>query len=381
MYKKIKVKNFKSLKDINLKLSNLNLFTGVNSSGKSSVIQTLLLIKQNFENKLIILDELSRKMNITVEELLVVLLSSLRINTDYLNLGNASNILYENATEDQMLIQIELENGLVDFDCNNFRENKDQETIDCKLSFQGKISELLVNNNFSYLSADRIIPQSFYKYSKENIIKGNLGKNGEYTVHYLAEYKNKDIFIQSLKHENASSFQLLENASSWLSKISKGIDVKPEANLIQQSSTLKYSYGTKVILPQNVGFGITYILPIIVAILKSKPGDTLIIENPESHLHPAGQVEIAKLCAKAAEAGVQLIIKSHSDHFLNGIRVAIKEKVISQNLIKVYYFSKNYDEDNISVIQEIEIDSNGKIECWPEGFFDEWEIQLEKLLW
>ncbi|MGL4977795.1 MAG: DUF3696 domain-containing protein, partial [Cetobacterium sp.] len=76
----------------------------------------------------------------------------------------------------------------------------------------------------------------------------------------------------------------------------------------------------------------------------------------------------------------QVILETNSDHILNGIRVAIKEKVIDCLDVKTYYFSKNLG-DSLSEVEKIEINENGKIEKWPIGFFDEWENQLEKLLW
>jgi len=380
MFKKIYIENFKILRQLNIELSKLNLFTGVNSSGKSSFIQSLLLIKENFESKEEFLKILLNASNLPQDIIIKSIMNKLKINNRYLDLGIASNLLYEDAEDDNIKISLEFEDGKVDFICN-LKENKEEEVIDCAMNFNGEILNMFKKDNFTYLSADRIVPKSSYEYSKESITKGYLGKNGEYTAHYLAEYKNNEIGISQLKHESASSTQLLENTSAWLSKISKGIDISAEVNVNLQNSSLKYSYGSKIMLPQNVGFGVTYVLPIIVAILKSKPGDTLIIENPESHLHPSGQVEMARLCSKAANLGVQVIIETHSDHFLNGIRVAIKESCIENNDVKIYYFSKDKSELNKTNVQEIQVDSNGKINTWPEGFFDEWEIQLEKLLW
>ena len=77
---------------------------------------------------------------------------------------------------------------------------------------------------------------------------------------------------------------------------------------------------------------------------------------------------------------MQIIVETHSDHFLNGVRVAIKERILNNNNALVYYFSRNEEEEKTEV-QKIEIDENGKIDEWPKGFFDEWDIQLEKLLW
>lgn len=374
MFNDIKIKNFKSLKELNVNFKNLTLFTGVNSSGKSSTLQALLLLKQNFQ----IYGSMIKTFELPMETLKNIF-QKLSINGEYLDLGLGKNILYDKAEDDILELNLKLNDGQVNFK-SNIRESKDEESISCEMSYSDNIEELFLQSNFTYLSADRIVPQSSYKYSKENVLRGNLGKNGEYTIHFLAENKNSSIPLKELQHPEANSNQLLENVDYWLSKISKGIKVIPSVNINFQQSTLQYSYGGSERLPQNIGFGVTYVLPIIVAILKAKKGDIIIIENPESHLHPSGQVEIARLCAKASEAGVQIIVETHSDHFLNGVRVAIKERVLNNNNALVYYFSRNEEEEKTEV-QKIEIDENGKIDEWPKGFFDEWDIQLEKLLW
>lgn len=370
--KKIKLENFKSLSNNELLLSNLTLLTGINSTGKSSVIQGLLLIKQN----LLKLKEFSNFSELNPLEFLKLI----ELNGKYIELGVAKNILYENAQTDEIIIGLEndKDNFLFKIDTSL---NTDNDVLPCKIVYD-KEKELLNDGNFQYLKAERVGTRIYYEYSKFSIDNGELGSAGEYTAHYLAQNKNEKIGIEGLKASDSITNQLLENTARWLSKISNGIDIKSEIINDLRKVKLLYTYegGKKDYLPQDVGFGITYILPIIVAILKSKPGDMIIIENPESHLHPSGQVEIAKLCALASESGVQIIIETHSDHFLNGVRVAIKEKNINNKEVKIYYFNKDLEKAK-SIITEILVDSNGKIQSWPKGFFDEFDIQLEKLLW
>ena len=194
------------------------------------------------------------------------------------------------------------------------------------------------------------------------------------------------LFISSTMDENTKTDRLLDNVSFWLSEISNGVKVLPKKHLDthQASLSYQYTYGentTNEYSPLNVGFGITYALPIIMAILKSKPNDLLIIENPESHLHPAGQSKIAKLCAIAVANGVQIIVESHSDHFLNAIRVATKQDILKPEDSAIYYFSKIADSMETKV-EQLLIDKDGSInKDWPEGFFDEYRNLLDELLW
>lgn len=75
----------------------------------------------------------------------------------------------------------------------------------------------------------------------------------------------------------------------------------------------------------NVGFGLTYSLPIFVAVLSSRPGSLILLENPEAHLHPKGQSRLGEFLAIAASQGIQIVAETHSDHVLNGVRVAVHQ--------------------------------------------------------
>jgi len=361
---RVKIKYFKSLRDIDIKLNNLTLITGVNSSGKSSFIQSILLFKQNQEKFYS-----TRGSKIT------------NINDKYVKLGKKEDILFEEDFEKN--IKIEISNNKIthslEFNSNNLKIK------DIKILAED--SEGLFNifyEDFQYISTDRIPPNISYNLSEEEIDKNLIGIEGEYTAHYLANNKNKPLNIEALKHPKSITNQLLENISLWLNEISNNIEVKAKIyyELQQANLTYIYSYGnniTKEYSPLNVGFGVTYVLPVIVAILKAKEGDLLIIENPESHLHPAGQSKIAELCAIASANGVQIIVETHSDHFLNGIRIATKKGLLTPEQSKVYYFRKDKDELETK-IDEINIDKNGGIDRYPKGFFDQFDEDLDKLI-
>ncbi len=363
---RVQIKNFKSLKNIDIALSNLTLITGVNSSGKSSFIQTFLLLKQNE----MVFNNIYRKI--------------LAINGEYVKLGNKKDILFEDSYEED--IEIVLTSKV-------HEERVHFNNRDLKLSQESNVSLFgveesfnLFNDDFQYIMTDRAIPDITYGLSEEQVERNLIGFKGEFSAHYLAENRYKTLPIEALKHLNAQTFQLLENVSLWLGEISHGIEISATlySELQQVNLTYSYTYGDKKTdkyTPLNVGFGITYVLPIIVAILKAKEGDLVIIENPESHLHPKGQSKIAELCAIASANGVQIIVETHSDHFLNGIRVATKKGLLTPEQSKVYYFRKEKDELETK-IDEINIDKNGAIDNYPKGFFDQFDDDLDKLvLW
>ena len=129
--------------------------------------------------------------------------------------------------------------------------------------------------------------------------------------------------------------------------------------------------------PTNIGFGISYTLPIIVASLMAPKSSILVIENPEAHLHPVGQSEMGKFLARVATTGVQVIVETHSDHFLNGVRLAVKQQVINHKNIRLHFFSQS--EEGILVDSPV-IQENGSINFWPKGFFDQFQKDLLDLM-
>ena len=115
--------------------------------------------------------------------------------------------------------------------------------------------------------------------------------------------------------------------------------------------------------------------------LKAKQGDLVIIENPESHIHPRGQAELGKLISLVAQNDVQIIIETHSDHIINGIRVGVKENPEMKDRTILFYFEKVItDNEQYSEITNIEIDSKGELSEYPKNLLEEWSNQLLKLL-
>jgi predicted ATPase len=362
---RVEIKNFKSLKEVDIELKDLNLITGINSSGKSSFIQTLLLLKQN-EDKFY--SERGSKI--------------VNINDTYVQLGNKKDILFEETFEENIEIKISCNNDFHELIFNT--DNLNIESIKLLPEDEANYFNLFYMD-FQYIQTDRIVPKISYQLSDEQVDKGLIGFKGEYTAHYLAKNRHKQV-LDILKHPKSVTNQLLENVSLWLSDISDKIEVKAKIFDELQQVDLKYSYiygdkTTQDYTPLNVGFGITYSLPVIVSILKAKPNDLIVIENPESHLHPKAQSKIAELICLASSVGIQIILETHSDHILNGIRVSTKKGLINPEQTKIYYLSK--EENKLETkIDSLTIDKDGKInENWPKGFFDEYENLLDELLW
>lgn len=368
MLENVNFKNFKLLKDQGFVFNNVTIFSGLNGMGKSSVIQGLLLLRQSFEKNM-----LPAK--------------GLALTGDYVRIGTGADLLCIDADDefiDLDLFWSESVSLSLSFKC--LKESNVQ-TVACEKISGDCYKQSLFSNNFQYLSADRISPKSTYDISDYDVKElGSLGIKGEFTAHFIAEKGLSSVSISSLKHPLAKSDNLIASINAWMSEITPGTKVVAfvmpqigQASLHYQFETLNGQ--TKTFRPENTGFGLTYVLPIVTAILKAKPGDLLLIENPESHLHPAGQSAIAKLLSIAAQNGVQIVIETHSDHILNGFRTSVKNKIVDHSNLNMYYLSRDQDSNkHIALVASPQIDSEGKIDIWPRGFFDEWEKSLSTLL-
>lgn len=382
MIKSLKLNNFKPIKDKTFRLSNLNVLLGMNGQGKSSFIQSLLLLRQSYE-------KLTKGM--------------LVLNGPLVKIGVAKDAFYQYAKSD-LAIGITVSNNdtlemAFNYDADSdlfLAKNFDKEASN--KFFANTHNEGLFSNAFQYLNAHRIEPKSLHNKSLFAVSMDNsLGTKGEYTVHYLETNGNKPIaFINCLHPKTAISSnhqnekfkdkRLIQQVNLWLSEISPDVNVKIDS-ISSDFVQLGYEFHqptfgkTMPFKPENVGFGISYALHVVTALLAAPTGGLVIIESPESHIHPRGQAELGKLIALVAQNDVQIIIETHSDHIINGIRVAVKEGLISEDKTTLFYFERKVAEkEQFSAITDIKLDKNGTLSDEPEGLLDEWGNQLLKLI-
>ena len=368
--------NFKPFANQLLQFKKLTLFSGLNSTGKSSVMQSLLLLRQSYQQGL-----LPEK--------------GLALNGEIVNIGTAQNALFEGAKEDLIGFEIVWENNIKGL----WHFKYDKKVVDVlNISSEKVTSEvyksILFGNKFHYLQAERIGPRPFNEMSDYQVRQlGQLGIKGEYAAHFLAINGQKAISNSGLSHpdvksktqrdlSSAKSMDLIDQVEAWMGEISPGTRLKIDAKSDVDLMSFQYSYGdSNPYRATNVGFGISYTLPIIIAALASTPGTIILIENPEAHLHPKGQVKMGQLLALAASGGVQVVIETHSDHVLNGIRLAVHGGKIDPKDVRLHYFQRqNKEGQAVTEVISPKIDRNGRIDRWPDGFFDEWDNSLEILL-
>ena len=153
-----------------------------------------------------------------------------------------------------------------------------------------------------------------------------------------------------------------------------GIEVQQVPKVNAVTLGLRTSDATDFHRPIHVGFGLTQVLPIVIAALSAAKEDILLIENPEVHLHPAGQALMGQFLAEVSSAGVQVIVETHSDHVLNGIRRFVKSGRIQPEHVAIHFF-RPYSTDMAQVVSP-QMDASGNIDTWPDGFFDQFDKDM-----
>ena len=117
----------------------------------------------------------------------------------------------------------------------------------------------------------------------------------------------------------------------------------------------------------DVGFGISQILPVIVALLTAQPGQLVYIEQPEIHLHPKAQTAMAQILADAANRGVKVVAETHSSLLLLGIQSLVAEGKLSPDKVKLHWF-KRRPGDGVTEVSSADLDKAGAFGDWPEDF-------------
>lgn len=338
MINRIRIENYKCFSDVELQLSDLNILTGENSSGKSSVIQALLLYYQTGEDK-----------------------KGSLLNGRYVELGQYNEISNYYA-RDNIKISIWDENGET---TTNIISNTLKST-------QGWFNE----KDIVYLSADRIGVQKEYKQNELGIDR--IGIHCEYAFDYLSREKQEKLKDEDFIWDISYGASFANQVNAWLEYLT-GYRVKAE--LVEGTSVVKVSFisqgSTKEYRTCHVGTGVSYLANVIIAALSCTKDSLLIVENPEIHLHPRAQSRFIEFFSFLSSRGLQIIIETHSDHIINGVRKEIKKKRIDTEQVNVYFMKK---EEQLSQAVKIKINEDGAIINPEKGFFDQFDDDLDILL-
>ncbi|WP_199484225.1 AAA family ATPase [Thiocapsa marina] len=235
---------------------------------------------------------------------------------------------------------------------------------------------------FTYLGAERLGPRSVLRASPVSDAQLEVGVHGEFSAQVLAALGGHPMEQADRLHpdrsEDAVPFLKYE-LEAWLSEIVRPIQIETVAHADGLFASLRFGApGGEFVSAPNMGFGVSYALPVVLAGLIALRGGLLLIENPEAHLHPAGQSRMGVFLAWLAGHGVQVVVETHSDHVLNGIRRAIGEHAfLSHNDAIIHFFGS--DDNDACATTPLRFTPSGGVSDWPPGFFDQYQIDVAAL--
>lgn len=368
----IRVVALKSIKDLTVKCSKLNLFVGTNSSGKSTFLQALLLLTQQ------------------------------ELNGKYISIGDFREVRNYYMPNDSIRIEI-IEKNKTKPAWIEFIEDKEKEAYNIRTSmdetFVFEIMEMdecidpeqtdfLVDEfGFHYLSCHRIGVNDIY--AKNMLNESDFGIDGEYALAYLLKNESEVVPDELVVKDIDVTNSLLEQVNYWLNYI---VGTTLLINDIKKTNYLQVKYNNNpanassealYCRPINVGSGISYLISIIISCLGAKSDSIIIIENPEIHLHPKAQSKLCDFIYFVSKAGRQLFVETHSDHIFNGLRVGVATGKISQEDISVNFFAMNErceTQCNPILFKEYGkiVGTNDRIDI--NDLFDQFEIDLNRML-
>ncbi len=374
MISNISLYQFKNFADeTKVALAQMNIIYGCNGKGKSTLLQSILLLSQTMRSDGKILN--------------------LRLNGEFINLERFDDVINRFAADDDKQFKIEITSD-GDNICTVYEADEKPQLarlVDLKINGEDYLSQksikdsnLEVNKqdnkpiptsdiiglsnlkNLFYISADRKGPCNSVK-RNDNITNNTTGVHGEYLIQLL--YSRLDI---------------QEKLTQEMSKIFKGASIKLPSKVDDDELKLfiDSSDNSDGFKPSNVGFGYSYVLPIIVQVLLAPPKSIIVIENPEAHLHPAAQSRLMTfLIEQMQQKSLQIFLETHSDHTINGVRLAVKQEILQPQDVNILFISRDeYDDRGIPLIEKIKVDKNGALSQYPDDFMDEWAKQASELL-
>lgn len=338
MITELRLTGFKSFLERRIKFNRLTLLTGLNSSGKSSIIQALLMVEKAVLNQ--------------------------------------SNIVLEGHGSSEELVN-RYYNGNIIIEVSDDSRRK----MSLEIGFENEVYSYVKNAadflfpEIIYISANRFGPKTSIPIFNDRVQRRKIGSNGENLLQFIEYFANHAIDSR-LIHENSEGVTVLFNLRGWLSVISPNVKLDFHIDKNSDSSYTIFN-GHRA---ANVGFGLSYSLSVIASLLIGTviPNSLTVIENPEAHLHPKGQTEMARLIALCVEAGSQVIIETHSDHIFDGLRIFAKNGRGFAQKLQLHWLE--LDNDQNTEVYSPEIDDSGRVDQWPKGMFDQFDINASDLV-
>jgi len=237
---------------------------------------------------------------------------------------------------------------------------------DLEATYEGELDKIY------YLGPLREFPKRDYLWARSR--PTDVGQRGEKTIDAILAATDANEMRNLKSKAHLKPFQ--EMIAYWLREMGliesfKMVEIAEGSNRWQAKVTTRA--GASEVLLTDVGFGVSQVLPVVTLLQYVPPGSTVILEQPEIHLHPLAQAGLADVIIQAAtHRHVQVILESHSEHLLLRLQRRIAEETVSADDVKLYFCDAP---KGISTLVPLELDLFGNIRNWPDRFmgdaFDE----------
>jgi predicted ATPase len=363
----LNVERFKCFGNLRLLLAPLTLLTGFNGAGKSSSLQPLLLVAQALREEPVG--------------------PTLPLNGALVRLGSAGDVVSVKGGG-AITIGFATDQDSASWVFRNDRTLGSHELrlLESNFSFAGlgegvpqwsppgSVHPLIeAIRDVIFLSAVRQFRLEAYPFpDNPSAVVGDVGSEGDHAAYWYFRRADEEVEAQR-RHPAEERTTVRGQIDAWLEELFPQAAVNAEALPGVSLAKLSFKLGRSPTWrrPSNVGYGLSYAFPLLVALICSKPGQIIIVDSPEAHLHPRAQSTMGMILAHFAAAGLQLLIESHSDHLLSGIRLAVRKRVLSPSDVVVHFFSGIGEDQEEGGPHRIEIGEDGGIGSWPSGFFDQ----------
>lgn len=396
----ITIEGFKSIRaERTLHLSSLNILAGANSAGKSSFMQPLLLLKQTLEASYDPGPLLINGPNVKFTELSQIFSKSSKVKLLQIGLSNSREekvkLFFDLDAKKQLQIK---ENIFIDAQEKqqkiSFTTDKEQlsEILKVKGGWLASVSkrfELRVSRERAFLRVaamdnDRefaiaTMDKGFGDWIGRNIIhvpglrgnpersypKTSVGSNypgtlDSYVASIIADWQEKsDERLATL----GSQLQLL--GLTWKVASKKIGDTSVELQVGRLPAAAQGG-GKDLVSIADVGFGVSQVLPVLVALLVASAGQIVYIEQPETHLHPKAQRALAEIFAQAATRSATVIVETHSLIFVRAVQTLVAKQELAKDLVKLHWVERDAKGD--TTVTTRELDNAGAYGDWPQDF-------------